>query len=84
MFSVCEPDNMNSNVTNKNHTGPKRVRTQDPKDEPQAPKTSPSSTPCSPMKATKDALELAVVSLPTSLQPLIPHFRHKIIMAHCK
>ena len=32
----------------------------------------------------KDALELAVASLPTSLQPLILHFGNKIIAAHCK
>ena len=84
MFSVCEPDNMNSNATNKNHTGPKQVRTQDPEDEHQPLKTSPSSTPSSPTKAAKDALELAVASLPTSLQPLITNFGHKIITAHCK
>ena len=84
MFSVCEPDNMNSNMTNKNRTGPKWVCTQDPEDEPQAPKTSPSLTPSSPTKAAKDALELAVASLPTSLQPLITHFGHKIITARCK
>ena len=84
MFSVCEPDNMNSNVTKKNRTGPKQVRTQDPEDKHQAPKTSPSLTPSSPTKATKDALELAVASLPTSLQPLITHFGHKIITARCK
>ena len=84
MFSVCEPDNMNSNATNKNRTGTKRVCTQDPEDEHQALKTSPSSTPSSPTKATKDALELAVASLPTSLQPLITHFGHKITMARCK
>ena len=36
------------------------------------------------MKAAKDALELAVASLPASLQPLITHFGHKIITAHCK
>ena len=71
-------------MTNKNRTGPKWVCTQDPEDEELAPKTSPSSTPSSPMKAAKDALELAVASLPPSLQPLINHFGHKIIMAHCK
>ena len=84
MFSVCEPDNMNSNATNKNRTAPKRVCTQDPEDEPQAPKTAPSLTPSSRTKAAKDALKLAVASLPTSLQPLITHFGHKIITAHCK
>ena len=84
MFSVCEPDNMNSNATNKNRTSPKRVRTRDPEDEQQAPKISPNSTPCSPTKAGKDALELAVASLPTSLQPLITHFGHKIFTARCK
>ena len=75
---------MNSNATNKNCTGPKQVRTQDPDDEQQAHKTSPRSTPSLPMKAAKDALELAVASLPTSLQPLITHFGHKIITARCK
>ena len=72
---------MNSNVTNKNHTGPKRVRTQDPEDKQQAPKTAPCSTPSSPMKATKDALELAVALLPASLQPLITHYTHNISTA---
>ena len=75
---------MNSHVTNKNRTSPKQVRTQDPEDEQQAPKTSSCSTPSSPMKAAKDALKLAVASLPGSLQPLITHFGHKIIMSHCK
>ena len=84
MFSVCEPDNMNSHATNKNCTGPKRVRTQDPEEEQQAPKTSSCSTPSSLTKAAKDALKLAVALLPASLQPLITHFGHKIIMAHCK
>ena len=58
---VCEPDNMKSNMTNKKHTSP----------EEQAPETkvSCSSTPSFPMKAMKDALELEVVALPTSLQP---------------
>ena len=84
MFSVCEPDNMNSHATNKNCTGPKWVHTQEPEDEQQAPKTPSCSTPSSPMKAAKDALELAVVSLPASQQPLITHFGHKIITAHCK
>ena len=37
-----------------------------------------------PTKAAKDALELAVALLPTSLQPLITHFGHKIITARCK
>ena len=36
------------------------------------------------MKAAKDALDLAVASLPTSLQPLILYFGNKIITAHCK
>ena len=75
---------MNSQMTNKNHTGPKRVRTQDPKDKQQAPKTYSCLTPSLPTKATKDTLKLAVASLPASLQPLIAHFSHKIIMAHCK
>ena len=35
-------------------------------------------------KLQKDALELAVASLPTSLQPLILHLGNKIITAHCK
>ena len=84
MFSVCEPDNMNSLMTNKNHTGPKWVRTQEPEEEHQATKTPSCLTPSLPMKAAKDALELAVASLPASLQPLIIHFGHKIITARCK
>ena len=36
------------------------------------------------MKAAKDALKLAVASLPTSLQPQILHFGNKIITARCK
>ena len=84
VFSACEPDSMNSHATNKNRTGPKRVRTQEPEEEQQAPKTPSCLTPSSPMKATKDALELAVALLPASLQPLITHFGHKIITAHCK
>ena len=75
---------MNSNVTNKTRTGPKRVRKQEPEAEPETPTTPPRSTPSSPTKATKDALELAVASLPTSLQPLILHFGNKIITARCK
>ena len=75
---------MNSNATNKNCTGPKRVHTQDPEDKQLAPKTSPSLTPSLPTKAAKDALKLAVALLPASLQPLIKHFSHKIITAHCK
>ena len=81
MFSVCETDNMNSNATNKTCTGPKRVRTQEPKDEQETLKSPPRSTPSSPAKAAKDALKLAVASLPTSLQPLILHFGNKIITA---
>ena len=84
MFSVCDTDNMNSNATNKTHTGPKRVRTQEPEEEQETQKSPPSSTPSSPTKAAKDALELAVASLPTSLQPLILHFGHKIITVRCK
>ena len=58
MFSVCDTDNMNSNATNKTHTGPKRVRTQEPeKEEQETQKKPPSSTPSSPTKATKNALE---------------------------
>ena len=75
---------MNSNATNKTHTGPKRVRTQEPEEEQETQKSPPSSTPSSPTKAAKDALELAVASLPTSLQPLILHFGHKIITTRCK
>ena len=75
---------MNSNATNKKHKGPKRVRTQEPEVEPETPTTPPRSTPSLPTKAAKDALELAVASLPTSLQPLILHFGNKIITARCK
>ena len=60
VFSVCVTDNMNSNATNKIRTGPKRVRTRDPEDEQETKKSPPSSTPSSPTKAAKDALELAV------------------------
>ena len=65
---------MNSNVTNKTRTGPKRVRTLEPEDEQETPKSPPHSTPSSPAKAEKDALELAVALLPTSLQPPYPPF----------
>ena len=75
---------MNSNATNKTRTGPKRVRTQEPEEEQETPKSPPSSTPSSPTKAAKNALELAVASLPTSLQPLVLHFGHQIITARCK
>ena len=75
---------MNSNATNKTHTGPKRVRTQEPEEEQETQKSPPSSTPSSPTKAAKNALELAVASLPTSLQPLVLHFGHQIITARCK
>ena len=75
---------MNSNATNKTRTGPKQVHTQDPEDEQETQMTPPSSTPSSPTKAAKDALELAVTSLRTSLQPLILNFGHKIITARCK
>ena len=75
---------MNSNATNKTRTGPKRVRTQEPEEEQETQKSPPSSTPSSPTKAAKNALELAVASLPTSLQPLILHFGHQIITARCK
>ena len=75
---------MKSHVTNKNRTGPKWVCTQEPDEEQQEPKARSCSTPSLPTKVTKDALELAVVLLPTSLQPLITHFGHKIIMAHCR
>ena len=75
---------MNSNATNKTRTGPKRVRTQEPEEEQETQKSPPSSTPSSPTKAGKNALELAVSSLPTSLQPLILHFGHQIFTARCK
>ena len=75
---------MNSNVTNKTHTGPKRVHTQEPEEEQETPMTPPCSTPSSPTKAAKDALDMAVASLPTSLQPLILHFGNNIITARCK
>ena len=75
---------MNSNATNKTHTGPKQVRTQEPEDEHETLKSPPRSTPSLPAKAAKDALELAVASLPTSLQPLILHFGNKILTAQCK
>ena len=84
MFSVCDTDNMNSNATNKTRTGPKSVRTQEPEEEQETQKSPPSSTPSSPTKAAQNALELAVASLPTSLQPLILHFGHQIITARCK
>ena len=75
---------MNSNATNKTCTGPKRVRTQEQKEEQETPTTPPRSTPSFPTKAAKDALELAVALLPTSVQPLILHFGNKIITARCK
>ena len=75
---------MNSNATNKTRTGPKRVRTQEPEEEQDSQKSPPSSTPSSPTKAAKNALELAVASLPTILQPLILHFGNQIITARCK
>ena len=75
---------MNSNATNKTRTGPKRVRTQEPEQEQETQKSPPSSTPSSPTKAAKNAFELSVASLPTSLQPLILHFGHQIITARCK
>ena len=75
---------MNSNATNKTRTGPKRVGTQEPEEEQETQKSPPRSTPSSPTKASKNALELAVASLPTSLQPLILHFGHQIITACCK
>ena len=84
VFSVCDTNNINSNATNKTRTGPERVRTQEPEEEQETQKSPPSSTPSSPMKAAKNALELAVTSLPTSLQPLVLHFGQKIITARCK
>ena len=84
MFSVCDIDNMNSNATNKTRTGPKPVRTQEPEAEQETPTTPPRSAPTSPTKAAKHALDMAVASLPTSIQPLILHFGNKIITARCK
>ena len=75
---------MNSNATNKTPTGAKRVRTQEPEEEQETQKSPPSSTSSSPTKAAKNALELAVASLRTSLQPLIHHVGHQIISARCK
>ena len=75
---------MNSNATNKTCTGPKRVCTQEPEEDQETPTTPLRSTPCSPTKAAKDALDMAVASLPTSLQPLILHFGNKNITACCK
>ena len=75
---------MNSNATNKTRTGPKRVCTQEPEEEQETQKSPQSSTPSSPTKAAKNALELAVASLPTSLQPLVLHFGDQIITARCK
>ena len=63
---------MNSNATNKNRTGPKWVHTQDPEYKQQVPKTSQYSTPSLPMKATKDALELAVRCSLQAYNPLSP------------
>ena len=65
---------MNSNATKKTRTGPKRVRTQEPEEAHEIQKSPPSSTPSSPTKEGKNALELAGASLPTNLQPLILHF----------
>ena len=84
MFSVCDIDNINSNATNKTHTGPKWVCTQEPEAEQETPTTPPRSTPSLLTKAAKDALDMAVALLPTSLQPLILHFGNKIIAARCK
>ena len=84
MFSVCDIDNMNSNAINKTHTGPRRVGTQEPEEEQETPTTPPCSTPSSPTKAAKDAPDMAVASLPTSLHPLILQFGNKIITACCK
>ena len=75
---------MNSNANNKTRTGPKRVCTQEAEEEQETQKSPPSSTPSSPTKAARNALELAVASLPTSLQPLILHFGNQIITARCK
>ena len=74
---------MNSNMTNKTHTGPIRGRTQEPEDEQETPMSPPRSPPSSDTNAANDALELAVASLPSSLQPLILHFGNKIITAQC-
>ena len=75
---------MNSDATNKTRTGPKRVRTQEPEEEKETQKSPHSSTPSSPTKAAKNALEMAVASLPTCLQPLVLHFGHQIITARSK
>ena len=61
LFSACAPDNMKSHATNKNRTSPKQVRTQEPEEEQQGPKTPSCSTHSSPMKAANDALEQAVI-----------------------
>ena len=70
MFSVCVPDNMNSTVSNKNHTSPKQVHTQAPEEQPPAKNATFSSTPCLPMKPAKDALKLAVASSQQAYNPL--------------
>ena len=75
---------MNSNANNKNHTRPKQVHTQAIDKQAKEPKVSQSSTTVLSTRAAKDTLELAVVSLPTSLQPLLNHFGIKIITACCK
>ena len=61
-----------------------RVHTQEPEYEQETLKSPPCSTPSSPTKAAKDALESAVALFPTSLQPRILHFGNKIITARCK
>ena len=84
MVSVCHIDNMNSNETIKTRTGPKWVHTQEPEAEPETPPTPPRSTHGSPTKGATDALQLAVASLPTSLQPQILHFGNRTVTARCK
>ena len=80
MFSVCVLDHLDQQEPYK----PQWICTQAPKEQAPATNAPCSSTPSLPMKATKDALKLTVVSLPTSLQPLINHFSQKIITACCK
>ena len=63
---------------------PKQVHTQAPDDITQQQKSPYSLTPSSSLNAAKDALELAIASLPKSLQPFLNPFGQKIIMTCCK
>ena len=63
---------MNSHMTNKNHTGPKWVRTQEPDEEHQATKVPSCSTPSLPMKAAKDALNWQLCHSLQAYNPLSP------------